>query len=112
MQKNFLISFIFIFFFLIPAKSENISGEVTIIDGDTIKIDNKKVIYWQSAPFSARFYTKGKASIVQELDALQKMLLNEYPILIAVKHKQAYRISPVLAEKCQFAAVMKNQIFE
>ncbi len=43
MQKNFLISFIFTILFLIPAKSENISGQVTIIDGDTIKIDNKKV---------------------------------------------------------------------
>ena len=43
MQKNFSISIIFIIFFLIPAKSEMISGNAKIIDGDTIKIDNKKI---------------------------------------------------------------------
>tara|TARA_B100001769_G_C22020029_1_gene548120 strand:- start:278 stop:772 length:495 start_codon:yes stop_codon:yes gene_type:complete len=43
MQKIFLINIIFIIFFLIPAKSDTISGNAKIIDGDTIKIDNKKI---------------------------------------------------------------------
>ncbi len=43
MQKNFLISFILIIFFLTPTNSQIISGNATIIDGDTIKINGKKI---------------------------------------------------------------------
>ena len=43
MQKKFLISIILITFFLIPAKGETISGYAKIVDGDTIKILNKKI---------------------------------------------------------------------
>tara|TARA_A100000164_G_C21652879_1_gene651124 strand:- start:136 stop:639 length:504 start_codon:yes stop_codon:yes gene_type:complete len=43
MQKFFLISIIFLISFLTSAKSEVISGIARIIDGDTIKIDNRKV---------------------------------------------------------------------
>ena len=43
MQKKLLNSIIFIILFLTPAKSEIISGKAIIIDGDTIRINNKKV---------------------------------------------------------------------
>jgi len=43
MQKKFLIKFLFFLFFFIPANSEIISGKAITIDGDTIKIKNKKI---------------------------------------------------------------------
>ena len=43
MQKKLLSSIIFIILFLTPAKSEIISGNAIIIDGDTIRINNKKI---------------------------------------------------------------------
>ncbi len=43
MQKKFLIKFLFFLFFFIPANSEIISGKALTIDGDTIKIKNKKI---------------------------------------------------------------------
>ena len=43
MQKKFLIKFLFFLFFFIPAYSEIISGKAITIDGDTIKIKNKKI---------------------------------------------------------------------
>ncbi len=43
MRKNILVSIIFIIFFLTHTKSEIISGKPTIIDGDTIKINTKKI---------------------------------------------------------------------
>ena len=41
MQKKFLFSFILIMFFFTHTNSEVISGNATIIDGDTIKINSK-----------------------------------------------------------------------
>ena len=43
MQKKFLIKFLLFLFFFIPANSEIISGKAITIDGDTIKIKNKKI---------------------------------------------------------------------
>tara|TARA_Y100001958_G_C21144475_1_gene482229 strand:- start:131 stop:637 length:507 start_codon:yes stop_codon:yes gene_type:complete len=43
MQKKFLINFLLFLFFFIPANSEIISGKAITIDGDTIKIKNKKI---------------------------------------------------------------------
>ena len=43
MQKKLLINFLFFLFFFIPANSEIIAGKAIIIDGDTIKIKNKKI---------------------------------------------------------------------
>ena len=43
MQKKILNIIIFIILFLTPVKSEIISGNAIIIDGDTIRINNKKV---------------------------------------------------------------------
>ena len=43
MQKKFLIKFLLFLFFFIPANSEIISGKAITIDGDTIKIENKKI---------------------------------------------------------------------
>ena len=43
MQKKFLIKFLLFLFFFIPANSEIISGKALTIDGDTIKIKNKKI---------------------------------------------------------------------
>ena len=43
MQKKLLNSIIFIILFLTPVKSEVISGNAFIIDGDTIRINNKKI---------------------------------------------------------------------
>ena len=39
----FLINFLLFLFFFIPANSEIISGKAITIDGDTIKIKNKKI---------------------------------------------------------------------
>ena len=73
-------------------------------------IDNTPVIYWQSAPFSARFYTKGKASVVQELGELKRLLITEPRLLIAINHEQTYRITPSLPKECAFAAQTKKRI--
>ena len=43
MPKNLLIKIIFFLFFLIPANSEIIKGTAEVVDGDTLKIDNKKI---------------------------------------------------------------------
>ena len=43
MQKNFLLSFTLIMFFFTHTYSEVISGNATVIDGDTIKINSKKI---------------------------------------------------------------------
>ena len=42
MQKNLLIKIVFFLFFVIPANSEIIKGTAVVIDGDTLKINNKK----------------------------------------------------------------------
>ena len=41
MQKNLLIKIVFFLFFVIPANSEIIKGTAVVVDGDTLKIDNK-----------------------------------------------------------------------
>ena len=43
MQKNLLIKIVFFLFFVIPANSEIIKGIAVVVDGDTLKIDNKKI---------------------------------------------------------------------
>ena len=44
MQKNLLIKIVFFLFFVIPANSEIIKGTAVVVDGDTLKIDNKKIV--------------------------------------------------------------------
>ena len=43
MQKNLLIKIVFFLFFVIPANSEIIKGTAVVVDGDTLKINNKKI---------------------------------------------------------------------
>ena len=43
MQKNLLIKIVFFLFFISPANSEIIKGTAVVVDGDTLKIDNKKI---------------------------------------------------------------------
>ena len=43
MKKNLLIKIVFFLFFVIPANSEIIKGTAVVVDGDTLKIDNKKI---------------------------------------------------------------------
>ena len=47
MQKNLLIKIVFFLFFVIPANSEIIKGTAVVIDGDTLKINNKKSDYME-----------------------------------------------------------------
>ena len=43
MQRNLLIKIVFFLFFIIPANSEIIKGAAVVVDGDTLKIDNKRI---------------------------------------------------------------------
>ncbi len=72
--------------------------------------DKTHVYYWQSAPFSARFYSQGRAKVVADGSTLAQLLAQESHALVAVRHEQAYQVTPLLGDRCQFAGESKRRI--
>lgn len=72
--------------------------------------DNQSVYYWQKRPFSASFYSKGNARVVDNFQQLST-LITQRNVLIAVKNSQNEAFSIVMSACTSKMVVRRYSLF-
>jgi len=69
---------------------------------DSSNVDNlKPLYYWQKRPFSARFYSQGKAKLLTEHTQFSQLIKAKSPFNIVVKGNNQKAIKQYLSSHCQ-----------
>ncbi|WP_085297119.1 ArnT family glycosyltransferase [Cognaticolwellia mytili] len=79
--------------------------EAKLLGVDRSFSQNSQLYYWNKRPFSAQFYSKGQAQLLNSTDELQRMLTANERFLIAIKNNEFDNLKNMLATAC----VLKKQ---
>lgn len=74
------------------------------------KYSHQKVYYWQKRPFSAQFYSQGRAVLLTKQQDLKEKLLLEHRFYFVVKRNELESIQTVLSGQCVELKAMKKRI--
>lgn len=114
-RRNILIAFgCLTLFSLIPiAKQLNLitkTSESELIGEESDKYVNTPLIYWMKRPFSAAFYSHGRAKLVSNSDDLLMLIREKKQFFIAIEHKDTATVLPLLKELCKEKMRTKSRL--
>jgi 4-amino-4-deoxy-L-arabinose transferase-like glycosyltransferase len=74
--------------------------EQRILTPELAKFDGATIYYWKKRPFSAQFYTRGKAKLIDEDNELKSLLSSNKRFFIVLKNKRDTDVVVKLDSQC------------
>lgn len=71
---------------------------------------NKPLFYWNKRPFSAQFYSKGKAKLIDNPDTLIDYLSINSEFYLAITHTEYQKLALLLSPHCKTDKISKKRI--
>ncbi|MBU2972459.1 glycosyltransferase family 39 protein [Pseudoalteromonas sp. C2R02] len=86
------------------------TAESALLGDNLTRYQNSALYYWQKRPFSAQFYSKGQAQLLNDKTKLQDMLKIEKKFYLAIKHQDFAELKPQLETLCDITQQTKKRL--
>lgn len=87
-----------------------ITSEVELIGSDAEKFADHSLYYYEIRPYSARFYSRGKAKVIKNISELNSLLAAQKTVYIATKHKNKSVINAMQQALCVETSRTKDRL--
>ncbi len=77
------------------------SSEASLLGVNRNFPQDDQLYYWHKRPFSAQFYSKGQAQLLQDKEQLKRLLLTKTPFDLALLNQDLVDIKPLVESHCQ-----------
>ena len=86
------------------------SSESELLGQDRSFSQNALLYYWKKRPFSARFYSKGQAQLIDKKEALINLLNKKEPFFLAISHTEYNKHLRLLYSQCNEENQTKKRV--
>ncbi|MCG7550472.1 glycosyltransferase family 39 protein [Pseudoalteromonas sp. Of7M-16] len=93
-----------------------ISGKVTLptqqklLVANATSIQEGELYYWYKRPFSAQFYSQGKAKLLKNIELLESKLDEQAPFFLVINTAQLNGVANILKNNCKVVEVVNKHI--
>jgi len=77
----------------------NKSAESELLDDANLPFQSQ-LYYWKKRPFSAQFYSKGQAQLLDDKEKLSKQIQSQQAFFIGISHHDYQSLSVILDDNC------------
>ena len=85
-------------------------SEAQLLGADRSFSQYAELYYWKKRPFSAQFYSKGQAELLESKERLHQLLSSDKPFYIALKHKEYEILQQTLMPNCVAKSPSENRL--
>jgi len=86
------------------------TAESELLGNDLKKYQDSALYYWKKRPFSAQFYSKGQAQLLNDQNKLIHLLNSNKHFYLAVKHQDFAELKPHLETLCDITQQTKKRL--
>ena len=86
------------------------SSESELLGRDRSFDQNARIYYWQHRPFSAQFYSKGQAQLIDQEPQLVALLEEGKPFYLVVRHGEYAKFNQQILEHCEGIATSRKRV--
>jgi 4-amino-4-deoxy-L-arabinose transferase-like glycosyltransferase len=88
----------------------NKKSEAELLGVNRIFSQNTQLYYWHKRPFSAQFYSKGQAQLIESKNKLNDLLKSDEKFYIAIKHSEFEGLQNILIPFCLVNNQTENRL--
>lgn len=85
------------------------SNESYLLQTEIERLDSTELYYWHKRPFSAQFYSNGKAQLLTEQSMLERLILNEKTFYLVLNHNKYKDLALYLNPFCGVKKQLKKR---
>jgi 4-amino-4-deoxy-L-arabinose transferase-like glycosyltransferase len=86
------------------------SSESELLGRDRSFDQNARLYYWQHRPFSAQFYSKGQAQLIETESAMKDLMAEQESFYLVLKKNEYAKFKELLALSCKEIAQSRKRI--